>query len=243
MNPHAALSATEFLDRLKNRTGTFWKGRGMVLVLVEGTRAQVHFIDGVHRCQWEYTNQGLTLDWLGELCLDRPPLSLHLEDELANTVSAVVRTAFTGDEVVVTPLWQVDRRAPDYERIREQHQRDVGIRVSLEGSLISKATITWQLLEHLVLSGSKDALAVLPPELADHVRTSKPNLYQALQLAHARFAAAQTTLDNLRSLNPLLTCKSCGHTWHFCAQRTETISFGHVLVSCPACTVLAAKYT
>lgn len=241
MNVQTPVSADTFLERLKSRASTFWKGRGMILALIEGTGAKVCFIDGVHRCQWDYTAHSLTLDWLGSLCLDGPPLRLQLAPNLALAAPAVVRAAFPGCDIVVQPLWKLASTAPDYLEMCQKHESDVGIRISFEGSPPSKATISAQLLEHLILS-SKDPLATMPSELAEQIRLNSPVLYRNLQVAHATFAPVQSKLYRLVDENPMYQCNACGHSWHFRDQRSETTSFGQISVWCPECAVLARQY-
>jgi hypothetical protein len=214
----------------------------MVLVLIQSPTAQVYFIDGVHRCEWHYINDRLSLDWLGELCLDGPSLCLTLTPEVAADAAATIRSSFPGCDITAGSLWKLDPSAPDYQNMLQQHKYDLGIRVSFEGTLPSKATISTQLLEHLILSGSKDPLAAMPADVEQQIRNSNPVLYRNLQFAHNKYAPAAVIISRLTALNTSFSCQSCGHTWKFNEQRTETVSFGRVLMWCPSCTVLAQKF-
>jgi len=115
---------------IRKRVGEFVQSQGMVVVVQEGCRVQIHYFDGIARTSWGYNNRQFSTDMVGRTFLVGPPTVLALSPGAEPELAAVLQREFAQCEMSVGKLWKLDPTAWDFEAMEALHRNDVGIRIS-----------------------------------------------------------------------------------------------------------------
>lgn len=225
-------------QRINEHAVRFQDRGSMALLIVESvetigqvqneSRALLYIFDGMFKCNWSYVNHQFSTDWVGELCLVKPPEYFSISFDDKRQVDHRLRSAFVEHEHEVQPIWQFDPSAINFKIKKYLHENDAAHRVSFKG-LAPRGAITPKLIEWWILNG-KDPLGVMPKEIADGYRTNMPKLFSTLQGVHERHAKASLIIETKK---PSFSCGNCGSPFH--ERKIRKVSGGNAIFWCPTC--------
>jgi len=97
------INAGKIIELIDKRAANFRGGQGMVLVIQLSWRVQLHFVDGIPICSWQFSNNQLCFNRLGAL-FSEGPFTFELQKGSFKKFQRELKSYYRKQDLKVTPL-------------------------------------------------------------------------------------------------------------------------------------------